>query len=495
LFGVIATSHEAFRAAYLFAVGRRPIFGIRKPTITEHNRPITGAPSDATQKLFASVAESARADSAHSRFGPRPGRPWLRLVRAGTEDLGPVSPELALVDPPLAATVRLTPDAVVVAETESTVQSNVIEPWRLPKAHSGGHGPTTTVRYDTRDLLLERHGLTLELKDRGSVRTWCLTAARGENVEAAEDGPGVPRKLEALLRNVIHGDELVQVPVRSSDPQIRRLEDHVAKQHQSLLRYDVGTRIGSDPESLHQLRVAARRLRAFLGVARDLVDSEWAGEIKEGMRDLGRASNNARDLDILLGNLREQIRSLDVRDQAAGAALIDRFEADRRELQKALVAALDSGAYQRVLDQLALPALPGAATPAPKLDVLAARELRRLVVRVRRLGKQPTEGALHALRIKVKKVRYATELGGEPSEKQSARVIAAATRMQDILGAHQDAVVTEERLRALARELDETGISFVAGRLAERERRRRDDIHDGLPASWKELRKVARKLD
>jgi hypothetical protein len=54
LFGVIATSHEAFRAAYLFAVGRRPIFGIRKPTITEHNRPITGAPSDATQKLFAS---------------------------------------------------------------------------------------------------------------------------------------------------------------------------------------------------------------------------------------------------------------------------------------------------------------------------------------------------------------------------------------------------------------------------------------------------------
>jgi CHAD domain-containing protein len=127
--------------------------------------------------------------------------------------------------------------------------------------------------------------------------------------------------------------------------------------------------------------------------------------------------------------------------------------------------------------------------------VLAARELRRLVVRVRRLGKHPTEDALHALRIKVKRVRYATELGGEPSKKQTTRVIAAATRMQDILGAHQDAVVTEERLRALAHQLDETGISFVAGRLAERERRRRDDIHDGLPASWKELRKVARKLD
>jgi CHAD domain-containing protein len=443
------------------------------------------------------VAESARFNGRHSISGSRPGRPWLRLVRTGTEELGPVSPELALVDPPLAAAVRLTPDAVVVAETEArpTVESNVVEPWKLPKAHSGEGGMTTTVRYDTRDLLLERHGLTLELRDRGSLRTWCLTAARGETVEAAEDGPGVPGRLEALLRNVIHGDELVQVPMRSSDPQIRRLEDQVAKQHDSLLRYDVGTRIGSDPESLHQLRVAARRLRAFLAVARDLVDRDWAGEIKEGMRDLGRASNDARDLDILLGNLRDEIGRLDVRDQAAGAALVDRLEEDRLELQEALVAALDSGAYQRVLNQLALPAVPGAATPAPKLDELAARELRRLLVRVRRLGKRPSEEALHALRIKVKRVRYATELGGAPSKKQTTRVIAAATRMQDILGAHQDAVVTEERLRALAHELDETGISFVAGRLAERERRRRDEIHGRLPASWKELRKLARKPD
>jgi CHAD domain-containing protein len=439
------------------------------------------------------MPESARSNGMHHSSVLRSRRPWLRLVRAVTEDLGPVSPELALVDPPLAAAVRVTPDAVVVAETESkpTVQTNVVE---APRPRSGDRGATTTVRYDTRDLLLERHGLTLELRDRGASRTWCLTASRGESVEAAEDGPGVPRKLEALLRSVIHGDELVQVPVRSSDPQIRRLEDQVAKQHHSLLRYDVGTRIGSDPESLHQLRVAARRLRAFLAVARDLVDGEWAGEVKEGMRDVGRASNDARDLDILLGNLREEIRSLDVSDQAAGAALVDRFEADRRELQQSLVAALDSGAYQRVLDQLALPAVPGPATPAPKLDELAARELRRLLVRVRRLGKRPTEDELHTLRIKVKRVRYATELGGAPS-KQTARVIAAATRMQDILGAHRDAAVTEARLRALAHELDETGVSFVAGRLAERERRRRDNIHDRLPTSWKELRKLARKLD
>jgi len=43
--------------------------------------------------------------------------------------------------------------------------------------------------------------------------------------------------------------------------------------------------------------------------------------------------------------------------------------------------------------------------------------------------------------------------------------------------------------------MDESGIAFVAGRLAERQRVKRDKIHDRLPATWKELRKLARKVD
>ena len=101
------------------------------------------------------------------------------------------------------------------------------------------------------------------------------------------------------------------------------------------------------------------------------------------------------------------------------------------------------------------------------------------------------------MRIKVKRVRYAMELAGAPGGKgkRTARVIAAATQMQDVLGAHQDAAVGEERLRLLAYSVDETGVAFVAGRLAERERAKRDAIHDRLPSAWKELHKVARKLD
>jgi CHAD domain-containing protein len=416
--------------------------------------------------------------------------PWLRLVRANAGGVGSVSPELALVDPPLAAAVRVTPDAVVVTDSTGRRPDSHREP-ALPVLN--GAFPTTSALYDTRDLLLERHGLKLELTSDGVSRTWRLTAARGEVVEATEDGHGVPHGIESLLRNVALGEELVHVPARSRDPEIRRLEDHVANQRHSLVKHDVGARIASDPESLHQLRVAARRVRASLAVARDLVDDEWAAEINDGMRDLGRASNEARDIDILLERLQDQIRDLDLRDQGAGAALLRTLEEDRVILQQALVGVLNGGSYRRVLDRMALPAAPAGVPPARTLSQLAGRELRRLVVRVRKLGKRPGDEALHDLRINVKRVRYATELGGSPSDKNARQVIKTATRMQDVLGEHQDSVVGEERLRDLAYKLDESGIAFVAGRLAEQERLRRNGIDARLPSAWKKLRTLARK--
>ena len=113
---------------------------------------------------------------------------------------------------------------------------------------------------------------------------------------------------------------------------------------------------------------------------------------------------------------------------------------------------------------------------------------------VKRLGKRPSDDALHALRIKVKRLRYATELAGATSGKPARRVIEAATHMQDLLGAHQDAVVAAEHLRAVGYAFDRTGIAFVAGQLAERERVTQGAIHDRFPAAWKNLRKLAGKL-
>jgi len=80
----------------------------------------------------------------------------------------------------------------------------------------------------------------------------------------------------------------------------------------------------------------------------------------------------------------------------------------------------------------------------------------------------------------VKRARYASELAGEDT------VVDRAKDVQDVLGEHHDAVVAEEKLRALAD--GESGLA--AGRLVERERERRRRARDEYPRAWKRLRDV-----
>jgi CHAD domain-containing protein len=86
---------------------------------------------------------------------------------------------------------------------------------------------------------------------------------------------------------------------------------------------------------------------------------------------------------------------------------------------------------------------------------------------------------VHDLRKAGKRARYAAELmlpeGGRPVE----RYVDAVKELQDVVGAHQDAVVAEERLRAIAR----ARTAIAAGRLIDGERKRRADARRALPAT------------
>src|SRR5204863_8135992 len=99
---------------------------------------------------------------------------------------------------------------------------------------------------------------------------------------------------------------------------------------------------------------------------------------------------------------------------------------------------------------------------------------------------------LHQLRIGLKRARYAAELAA-PKGKPGARFLADAKALQTLLGEHQDAVVTEARLREASAGLD-GATAFVAGRLAERQRSRRAQVKEQLPEAWKRLRKSGRRL-
>src|SRR4029079_8789395 len=81
------------------------------------------------------------------------------------------------------------------------------------------------------------------------------------------------------------------------------------------------------------------------------------------------------------------------------------------------------------------------------------REYRPARKALRALEDDSPDDELHAARIRVKRARYAAELAGPELGRKGAAFVEAAKELQDVLGAHQDAVVGEEVLRRLAPEL------------------------------------------
>lgn len=246
----------------------------------------------------------------------------------------------------------------------------------------------------------------------------------------------------------------------------------IAAQVRALLTHDVGLRLAPVPEDVHQLRVAMRRLRAYLRVARPVLDEPWSEPLRDELQELGRMLGEARDLDVLIEHLDAEVPQL---DEPGSAALVARLHIEREALQPALLASLSGKRWRGLLDRLEQepPIREG-----PGLGPLAKAERKRL--RKREVATDAPDDDLHDLRKRVKRARYASELAGEDT------VVDRAKEVQDILGEHQDAAFAEEKLRALAD--GESGLA--AGRLVERQRERRRRARDEYPRAWKRLRDV-----
>lgn len=345
--------------------------------------------------------------------------------------------------------------------------------------------------YDTVERDLERLGLTLSRLPSEAGAVWRLTLPRGERVEAWEpgnEGLTVPPELAQLVGGVLAGKQLVPAAPVSSDPGVARLRDLLAAQRRALLVHDPGTRLGDDIENLHEHRVAARRARAFLRATRRYVDSDWRRALGDALGELGRATGPVRDLDVLLEHVREEVATLDASEHAAGQELVAELERLRVEARRDLVTALDGETYRVALARLNLPPRLAAGVESLPLPKVARTEFTRLLRGVDRLGKRPNDRSIHRLRIALKRARYAAELAA-PEGKRRRRFLADAKVLQDLLGEHQDAAVAEVRLREATVADASTGAAFVAGRLAERQRQRRQRVKALLPDAWKRLRK------
>lgn len=350
--------------------------------------------------------------------------------------------------------------------------------------------------YDTVDRDLEQLGMRVSRLPSEAGVVWRLSLPRGEQVEAWEPGTGglvPPDEIARLIESAAGEKPLVPAPPVSDEPGAVRLREMIAAQRRELLAHDPGVRLGDDPENLHEHRVAARRIRAYVRAARAYLDPAWRRAVTGLLDELGEATGPVRDLDVLLELLRDELTRLDGPDRAACERLLASVEAEREAARQRLLDALRGEGYRVALTRLRLPPRMAEDARAVPLDRIARKVLDDLVRTVDRLGKHPGEDELHRLRIALKRTRYAVELAA-PAGKAGRRFVDDAKALQALLGEYQDAVVAEERLRELAVGDARTAASFVAGRLVERQQARRARLAKQLPAAWRRLRRSGTRL-
>lgn len=290
----------------------------------------------------------------------------------------------------------------------------------------------------------------------------------------AKPGDGLPKLFRALGRTSAYG---------LSPRSFEELRGRLREQLREIERHDPGTRLGRDPESLHDMRVGVRRLRALLRAGRELVATDTA-ELDERLKQLGRVLGEVRDLDVLLARLESEAAQLGEPDSGRAGSLLASLRTERSCCRSRLLAALRSDEYLALLDDTArtIDELEPSGS-AVTLDELAGEAVGKLRKAVRKLPETPADEELHAVRKKGKRARYAAELAGQK------KLVKSAKKLQDVLGEHQDAVVAAERLRELAAE-SAPEQALVAGRLVQREEERRAAARDAWPKAWLELRET-----
>src|SRR5262245_61571059 len=134
----------------------------------------------------------------------------------------------------------------------------------------------------------------------------------------------------------------------SYQPRLSDLAFGVVREQFALLRsHEAGTRAGDDPEELHDMRVATRRLRAALRCFQDVLPPSATALYQElGWLASGLAA--VRDLDVQLLRLQDLATTLPEHERASLTAVHDVLNADRDQARTALIALLDSERYAAI---------------------------------------------------------------------------------------------------------------------------------------------------
>lgn len=285
-------------------------------------------------------------------------------------------------------------------------------------------------------------------------------------------------------------------PATPTDPGWSSVERHVAaalaESTRRLLECLPAAVLGTEPEGVHQARVAIRRLRSCLRAFAPLLEPQWSAGWRDGLEWLSDGLGRVRDADVMLERLTAMAVGMPAGMDGAGRSrVLAALATERVAHHGGLVAQLGGTRAARVLDDVVRSvAAPGWNGPDGRdgedrerwaVDVLRRRlrrSWRRLDDALAAFGAVERGGpvggpvgaveelplALHRVRIRAKQLRYTAEAAA-PVLPAVGPVGAAAANLQELLGELTDRDATRRWLQRVGPGLD-AAAAFEAGRFA-----------------------------
>jgi len=287
--------------------------------------------------------------------------------------------------------------------------------------------------------------------------------------------------------------------------------DYLRAQRDVLVDYDPRVR-RDEPDSVHKMRVATRRLRSTLKTFHPLYDRATTDRLRAELRWLAEVLGAVRDAEVMAARLEKALAAepAELVLGPVGARLGDGLRARSAKQRRSLIAALDGRRYAALLDDLdellAAPPTERGCRPAgdelPPRVRKSARKVAELLAAADRAGEQadrsatapPLPGvlsrndALHEARKAAKRARYAGEAVLPAAGKPAQKLVTAMEDLQELLGDHHDSVVTRDLLRDAALAAHAAGENaFTYGLLHARQAAAATRLEADIPAARRRL--------
>jgi CHAD domain-containing protein len=239
--------------------------------------------------------------------------------------------------------------------------------------------------------------------------------------------------------------------------------DYIAEQCTVIINSEAELRAGENV--VHTTRVAARRLRSTIRVFPDLFDASEAGHLEEELVWWAGLLGRVRDLDILARRQAALLAELppELILGPVASTIETELAVRRKQAADALAVAMDSERFRKLIGLMhhwrsdapftaAAAASPDAINPMIKKAKRRAAKRLATAVAARRTG-EPSDELFHRARRATKRYRYAVEAAQPLWGSKADKIISERKDLQDLLGNHQDGIVSAGFLRELGARL------------------------------------------